>query len=219
VYALMQREEETTLSHVAADHMQLHAFSDEELMERCVLDSEGAFRELVDRYKARVVNLIARFIGDRDRADEIAQEVFLRVFVHRARYRPGGKFSTWLFTIAVNLAKNEIRYRVRHRREFSLDAAPAEGPGAIVHKIADKSERADEGLMREEVEHVVSEAIGRLPPKYRAALVLRDIEGLSYEEVGSVLNIPGGTVRSRINRARLMLKEKLEPYMQRLENR
>jgi len=89
----------------------------------------------------------------------------------------------------------------------------------VVHTLRDQAELADESVVREELEGVVGEAIGRLPPKYRAALVLRDIEGLSYEEVGNILNIPGGTVRSRINRARLMLKEKLEPYMLRLEKR
>ena len=216
VYRLMQRGDDPTLG--PSGIAQLRGLSDEELMERTVRDDHEAFRALVERYKSRVVNLVARFISDRDRAEEISQEVFLRVFVHRARYRPGGKFSTWLFTIAVNLAKNEIRYRVRHKREFSIDAAP-EGQASVVHTLRDQAELADESVVREELEGVVGEAIGRLPPKYRAALVLRDIEGLSYEEVGNILNIPGGTVRSRINRARLMLKEKLEPYMLRLEKR
>ncbi len=86
---------------------------DEVLMEHVVRGSEAAFATLVDRYKGRVINVVCRFINDRDRAQEIAQEVFLRVFVHRERYRPNGKFSTWIYTIAVNLAKNEIRRRVR----------------------------------------------------------------------------------------------------------
>src|ERR1051326_4602024 len=209
--------DDPTLSQ-APTYVELPALSGEELMDRCVRNSEAAFRVLVERYKARVVNLVSRFIGDRDRAEEIAQEVFVRVFVHRSRYRPGGKFSTWLFTIAVNLAKNEIRYRVRHRREFSLDAV-TEGHTSIAQTLPDRGERADDTLLREEVESLVSRAIERLPPKYRAALVLRDIEGLSYEEVGSILNIPGRTFPSRINRARLMLKERLEPYALRLENR
>jgi RNA polymerase sigma-70 factor (ECF subfamily) len=186
-------------------------------MECTVSDSEDAFRVLVERYQARVVNLVTRFIGDRDRAEEIAQEAFLRVYVHRMRYRPGGKFSTWLFTIAVNLAKNEIRYRVRHRRELSIDVDPDQ-PGAIVHTLSDQTERADSSLSRDEVDRAVTTAIARLPERYRAALVLRDIEGLSYEEVGNILNIPGGTVRSRINRARLMLRDKLVPFMRRWES-
>lgn len=212
----MHQEDTPTLGRVAP-LVELHGLSDEELMEHCVADSHDAFRVLVERYQARVVNLVARFIGDRDRAEEIGQEAFLRVHVHRARYRPGGKFSTWLFTIAVNLAKNEIRYRVRHRRELSIDVDP-EHPGAIVHTLSDQGERADASVVRGEVDQAVTAAIERLPTRYRAALVLRDIEGLSYEEVGSILNIPGGTVRSRINRARLMLREKLVPFVRRWES-
>ena len=151
-------------------------------------------------------------------SEDITQEVFLRVHVHRKRYRPGGKFSAWLFTIAVNLAKNEIRYRVRHRGEISLDASSDEHP-SIAHILPDQGERADDAVVRGEVEDMVTRAIAKLPQKYRTALVLRDIEGLSYEEVGNILNIPGGTVRSRINRARLMLKDKLEPIVTRWETR
>ncbi len=211
----MHQEDTRTLGRLIP-HLELRGFSDEELMEHVVSDSQDAFRVLVERYQGRVLNLVARFIGDRDRAEEIGQEAFLRVFIHRARYRPGGKFSTWLFTIAVNLAKNEIRYRVRHRREMSIDIEPDQ-PGAIVHTLSDQGERADASVGRDEVDRAVTAAIARLPERYRAALVLRDIEGLSYEEVGSILNIPGGTVRSRINRARLMLRDKLTPFMRRWE--
>lgn len=213
----MRRGDEPILSH-AGTYIEFRALTDEELMDRVAQDSHDAFRVLVDRYKGRVVNLVSRFINDRDRAEEISQEVFLRVFVHRARYRPGGKFSTWMFTIAVNLAKNEIRYRVRHKGEISLDASSDEHP-SIAHVLPDQGERADDAVVRGEVEDMVTRAIAKLPQKYRAALVLRDIEGLSYEEVGNILNIPGGTVRSRINRARLMLKDKLEPIVTRLETR
>ena len=87
--------------------------SDEDVMERCAQGSEAGFRTLVQRYRSRIMNLVCRFINDRDRAEEIAQEVFLRVFRNRERYRKSGKFSTWIFTIAVNLTKNEIRSRVR----------------------------------------------------------------------------------------------------------
>ena len=100
---------------------------------------------------------------------------------------------------------------------MSIDVDP-EHPGAIVHTLSDQGERADATVVRGEVDEAVTAAIERLPARYRAALVLRDIEGLSYEEVGSILNIPGGTVRSRINRARLMLREKLVPFVRRWES-
>lgn len=180
------------------------------------MGSEAAFRVLVQRYRTRIMNLVCRFINDRDRAEEISQEVFLRVFRNRERYRKTGKFSTWIFTIAVNLTKNEIRSRVRHRGTFSLDALDEESGGQGV-SFPDLNPLPDEDLNAAEIGRKVAEALGKIPARYREAVVLRDIEGLSYEEVGHILRIPGGTVRSRINRARLMLKERLRPHL-RLED-
>jgi len=181
-------------------------------MERCAMGSEAAFRALVQRYRTRIMNLVCRFINDRDRAEEISQEVFLRVFRNRERYRKSGKFSTWIFTIAVNLTKNEIRSRVRHRGTFSLDAMEEESGGQGV-SFPDAKPLPDEDLNANEIGRKVAEALHKIPARYREAVVLRDVEGLSYEEVGQILRIPGGTVRSRINRARLMLKERLKPYL------
>src|SRR5881396_2275914 len=98
------------------------SLSDEDLMGRVAEDDERAFSELVRRFQGRVTNLITRVLNDRECSDDLAQEVFVRVFVHRRNYRHGSKFSTWLFTIAANLAKNEIRRRVRRRHWFSLNA-------------------------------------------------------------------------------------------------
>jgi RNA polymerase sigma-70 factor (ECF subfamily) len=186
--------------------------SDEDLMGRVAEDDERAFSELVSRYQGRVVNLISRVLNDRECSDDLAQEVFVRVFVHRRNYRRGSKFSTWLFTIAANLAKNEIRRRVRRRNWFSLDALQEMvGDGAM--QFADASEGQESSLQRAQLQEAVGRAIATVPEKYRLALVLRDIEGFAYEEIGQVLNIPGGTVRSRINRARSMLKRKLSPLL------
>lgn len=190
----------------------LAELSDEDIMERCATGSEIAFRALVKRYRSRIMNLVSRFINDRDRAEEISQEVFLRVFRNRERYRKSGKFSTWIFTIAVNLTKNEIRSRVRHKGTFSLDALEEETGGQGL-PFPDTNPLPDEDLGRGEIREKVAEALGKLPPRYREAVVLRDVEGMSYEEVGQILGIPGGTVRSRINRARLMLKERLKPFL------
>jgi len=192
--------------------LDLAELSDEDVMERCAMGSEAAFRALVQRYRTRIMNLVCRFINDRDRAEEISQEVFLRVFRNRERYRKTGKFSTWIFTIAVNLTKNEIRSRVRHRGTFSLDAMEEESSGQGV-TFPDAKPLPDEDLNAHEIGQKVAEALRKIPARYREAVVLRDVEGLSYEEVGQILRIPGGTVRSRINRARLMLKERLKPYL------
>jgi len=192
--------------------LELAELSDEDVMERCALGSEVAFRALVQRYRSRLMNLVSRFINDRDRAEEISQEVFLRVYRNRERYRKSGKFSTWIFTIAVNLTKNEIRSRVRHRGTFSLDAIDEETGGQGI-SFPDPKALPDEDLTAAEIRSRVAEALEKIPARYREAVILRDVEGLSYEEVGEILRIPGGTVRSRINRARLMLKERLKPHL------
>lgn len=191
---------------------QVVSLSDEDLMARVAEDDERSYTELVRRYQGRVTNLISRVLNDRNGSDDLAQEVFVRVFVHRRNYRRGSKLSTWLFTIAANLAKNEIRRRVRRRNWFSLDALTE-----VLHdsmpQLADPTEGRESGLEREQLQGEVGRAIATVPEKYRLALVLRDIEGLPYEEIAEVLGVPGGTVRSRINRARSMLKRKLQPLL------
>jgi RNA polymerase sigma-70 factor (ECF subfamily) len=193
------------------------SLSDEDLMARVAEDDERSYTELVRRYQGRVTNLICRVLNDRNGADDLAQEVFVRVFVHRRNYRRGSKLSTWMFTIAANLAKNEIRRRVRRRNWFSLDAL-TEVFHDSMGSLADPAEGREAGIEREQLQGEVGRAIATVPEKYRLALVLRDIEGLAYEEIAEVLGVPGGTVRSRINRARGMLKRKLQPLLSRQEN-
>ena len=190
------------------------SLSDEDLMARAALDDTRAFTELVRRYQTRVVHLVSRLLNDREVSEDIAQEVFVRVHLHRKNYRTGSKFSTWLFTIAANLAKNEMRRRKRRRNWTSLDEMQETLKDASL-QFADKRSTREDDLEREQLSGVVGEAIASLPDRYRIALVLRDLEGLAYEEIGVALKIPGGTVRSRINRARLMLKRKLEPWLRR----
>jgi RNA polymerase sigma-70 factor (ECF subfamily) len=192
------------------------SLSDEDLMARVAEEDERAFSELVRRYQARVMNLISRVLNDREASDDLAQEVFVRVFVHRRNYRRGSKLSTWVFTIAANLAKNEIRRRVRRRNWFSLDAMQ-EAVGDSTSVLADSTEGREKTLERQQAQQEIGRAIATIPEKYRLSLVLRDVEGLAYEEIAVVLGIPGGTVRSRINRARTMLKRKLQPMLRRDE--
>ena len=193
-------------------HLKLQ--SDEDLMEACVEDSEEAFEELVERYKSRIINIISRYIGDRERARDLTQEVFMRVYIHRRRYRRSGKFSTWIYTIGVNLAKNEIRRKVRLNRTIPVDTVTEMNESGTL-QLTDHSPIQDEQVVTRDLTRVVRDAIQKLPPKYREVLVLRDLQELSYIEIGEILGIPGGTVRSRINRARLALKDKLVPFMQR----
>lgn len=195
---------------------QILSLSDEDLMARTAEDDERAFTELVRRYQSRVIHLVSRLLNDREVSEDIAQEVFVRVHLHRRNYRTGSKFSTWLFTIAANLAKNEIRRRKRRRNWTSLDGLQEMLKDSSL-QFADLKANRESDLEREQLSGVVGQAIASLPERYRLALVLRDIEGLAYEEIGLALRIPGGTVRSRINRARMMLKRKLEPWLRRDE--
>ena len=188
--------------------------SDEDLMARAATDDKKAFTELVRRYQSRVVHLISRLLNDRIVSEDLAQEVFVRVHLHRRNYRTGSKFSTWLFTIAANLAKNEIRRRKRRKNWTSLDELQETVQDASL-ALADPKATREADLEREQLSGIVGQAIATLPERYRVALVLRDIDGLAYEEISLILKIPGGTVRSRINRARLMLKRKLEPMLRR----
>ena len=184
---------------------------DEDLMDHVVAGSEAAFACLVDRYKNRLQNVIYRYVRDFQRSEDLAQEAFVRVYLHRERYRKTGKFSTWIFTIAVNLAKNEIRRKVRLRNVLSIDHLK-ELLGDAEPFLRDPSPDADREVERDQTSTVIGRAIARLPEVYRDALILRDIEGLSYEEIAEVLDVPGGTVRSRINRARLLLKDRLRNF-------
>lgn len=190
------------------------SLSDEDLMARVAEDDERAFRELVHRFQGRIGGLIRRVLNDSESVDDLTQEVFVRVFLHRRNYRRGSKFSTWAFTIAANLAKNEIRRRVRRRNWFSLDAL-TEVYHDSVPQLADRTESREQTLEREQLQGEVGKAIATLPETFRLALVLRDIEGLSYEEIAEVLGVPGGTVRSRINRARSMLEHRLQSLLPR----
>ena len=190
------------------------SLSDEDLMGRVAEDDERAFTELVRRFQGRVMNLVSRVLNDRECGDDIAQEVFVRVFQHRRNYRRGSKFSTWLFTIAANLAKNEIRRRVRRRNWFSLNALQEVLKDSAI-QLADPTEGRESLMEREQLQDAMGRAIATVPEKYRLALVLRDLDGLAYEEIAQVLGVPGGTVRSRINRARGMLRRKLIPLLRR----
>ena len=186
----------------------LHDMADEELMIACADESEDAFRILVDRYSSRVLNLVTRWIGDRDRAEDLTQEVFLRVYRNRMNYRQTGKFSSWLFTIAVNLARNEMRNVKRRGSSIAIDTVTGMNESGTL-QLRDFSPIPDETVKRNDLSKLVRETIMDLPNRHREILVLRDLQDLKYEEIAELLGIPGGTVRSRINRARMALKKRL----------
>ena len=187
--------------------------TDARLVERLVARDERAFTTLVRTYERRVFALVLRMIGNRAEAEDLAQEVFVQVFKAIGSFRGESKLSTWIYRIAVNLCKNRSKYlRVRHSgQEEQLEAlqeraALGDAKGANVANV----ERPDEMMAGKQVEHIVQTAILELEPTFRECLVLRDVEDLSYEEIGAITGLPEGTVKSRIHRARAQLKELVE---------
>lgn len=175
---------------------------DHALMRRVQKDEYEAFQELVDRYKSRLVNVIYRMLGDQNEAEDLVQETFLRVWTHRQDYDFSYCLSTWIYTIALNLAKNELR----KRRKFKF------------FSLLDMSEKGieipDPKLGPSALGHMLEGAISKLPATYKEAFLLRDVEQLPYEEVAQILGVPLGTVKSRVNRARAVLKDELKPKLE-----
>ncbi len=186
---------------------------EERLIARLVARDERAFNELVKAYERRVFALVLRMIGNRAEAEDLAQEVFVQVFKAIGSFRGDSKLSTWIYRIAVNLCKNRSKYlRVRHAgEEEELEAVAERVPlGEARRANVGQVERPDEMIAGKQVERIVQRAILELEADFRECLVLRDVEELSYEEIGEITGLPPGTVKSRIHRARAMLREIVE---------
>ena len=191
---------------------------DDELMERYRAGDEDAFTLLVRRHQQPLINFIARYINDRDGAEDLAQETFIRIFKASRRYKPGqAHFKTWMYHIASNLCKNELRNRGRRNRYRVDRVVESDGDSEQIDLIenapADAASQPEVALERKELHDAIQRAIAELPEQYRMPLVLRDLQGLSYDEISSALELRSGTTKSRINRARLMLKDKLKSYV------
>ena len=189
--------------------------SDAELMTRCKDGDITAFDILIHRHKTPLINFIYRFIGDPDSAEDLAQETFIRIYRSIDRYRHDiAGFRTWMYRIASNLCKNELRNR-KHRPRILVNTAigDQDSERSPIEDMVDPSPGPDGQLEGKELQDVLARAISGLPEKLRVTLMLRDIEGMSYEEISQTTRKPVGTVKSRINRARLMLKDKMAAYV------
>ena len=183
-----------------------------ELVTELQAGSETAFDWLVNHYHAPVYNLILGMLGDTADAADAAQEVFLKAFKGIRSFRHGSSLKTWLYRIAIREALNHRRWFKRHnQKNVSIDAEPAEGSAPL--DIEDLGATPFEQLATHEIQVAVQSALQRVPDVFRGAVILRDIEGLSYEEVAEVLECSVGTVKSRILRGRRCLKEILEPLL------
>jgi RNA polymerase sigma-70 factor, ECF subfamily len=173
---------------------------------------ERAFRELVRRYERPVFSLVYRMVRDRETAEDLAQDAFIKVLNHIDRYSPEFKFSSWIFKIANNVAIDHLRRR--RLDTISMDGSPHASNAAEVEAstfdIAADQESALDELTAKELGNAIEGAIGRLRPEYRACIMLRHVEGRSYEEIASTLDLPLGTVKTYIHRARHELRRALE---------
>jgi RNA polymerase sigma-70 factor (ECF subfamily) len=183
------------------------------LVARLIARDEAAFNALVRAYERRVFALLVRMIGSREEAEDLAQEVFVQVFKAIGSFRGESKLSTWIYRIAVNLSKNRSKYlRVRRSdRQEQLESLEERASlGETRRANVAPVERPDDVMAAIQLERIVQAAILELEPSFRECLVLRDIEDLSYDEIGTITNLPEGTVKSRIHRARAQLKEIIE---------
>jgi RNA polymerase sigma-70 factor (ECF subfamily) len=180
--------------------------TDEQLIARFQLGDVQAFDILVHRYKDQLLNFVYRFVGNRSDAEDIVQETFLRVYKNKHYYKEIAKFSTWVYTIAGNLAKTELRRRKRHKI-FSVSNFVNEERD---YDIPDREHSPEKKVDSTIQENIIQKAIEKLPTKFKEVIILRDIQGFAYEEISQILNIPLGTVKSRVNRGRLKLQEDLK---------
>jgi RNA polymerase sigma-70 factor, ECF subfamily len=195
--------------------------ADADLFKKAQVGDRSAFGQIVLRHQDRLFNAIVRLVGDHDEARELTQETFLRAMANLENFRGEARPYTWLFRIGMNLAISQLR-KFPRRRTFSLDAPghngdhlrPPDQAASLLDRTADRQTRTPlaELEQRERDEQVVA-AIGRLDMHTRALLVMRDIEGFDYQQMAEILELPLGTLKSRLFRARLALKDELEKYM------
>ena len=188
---------------------------DRTLAAKAAQGSEKAFRELLRRYERPVFSLIYRMVRDRGLAEDLSQETFIRTFRAIGSYNPGYKFSSWIFKIAHNLTIDNLRRKRVDTVSIhgSPDAVTPDEQARTSLALESATERPDAYVENLELGGQIEAAIGKLRPEYRAVTILRHVEGYSYQEIAEVLELPLGTVKTYIHRARLELKAELAPLL------
>lgn len=185
--------------------------SDEELMVELAAGSHGAFDELLTRYEAPVITFCYAFLRNREAAEDIAQETFMRVFRNAKRYQPVAKFTTWLYKIAANLCINEIK-KGKLRNALSLDepAGPDPDGSRIVERIATDTASPLTNMERAEAQVLIGKAIEHLPPDQRSTLIMVEYHQMQYQDIAEVLDVSVSAIKMRVKRARETLRETLK---------
>jgi RNA polymerase sigma-70 factor, ECF subfamily len=191
----------------------LRSLDDSAVVARFLEGEKRAFNELVERYQGRLLNFVYRTTGDRERAEDLVQETFIRVYRHIHRFDQSKKFSTWIYTIASNLAKNELRNRSRNplvlfqtiKKNWTADERPLEWE--------DNTYRPDDLFRKRHLKQLVDSVVEELPVHHREVFVLREMEGKTYEEIAEITGCNLGTVKSRLNRARNNFAQLIAPLL------
>lgn len=179
--------------------------NEKELIKRSISGDVSSFEQLINQYQKMAYNVAYRIMGNQEDAKDMTQEALIKVFKSLKRFRMDASFSTWLYRIVMNTCKDELRKK--KMKTISIDQTYETSSGEVKMELEDEKLGPEGKLLQKETQFFVQEALQTLPEANRTVLVLRDIKGFSYDEISEVLNLPKGTVKSRINRGRLALKE------------
>ncbi len=183
-------------------------YTDEVLISRFQSGDENAFVELVNRYKDKLTNFVFYFLKDEEHSEDIVQETFIRLYKKKHYYKEIAKFSTWIYTIARNLANTELRKKSRTKIMYLSQMSKDKKDYDLKSSEPELNNNIENEFLMKEI-HI---AINKLPENYKSVIILRDIQGLGYEQISNIVGVPLGTVKSRINRARLQLQVDLMEY-------
>mgnify|MGYP001327339221 CR=1 FL=1 len=191
---------------ISLDKKSEFIYTDEKLISRFQAGDERAYVELVNRYKDKLLNFVFQFLGDVEQAEDVVQDTMIRLYEKKHYYKEIAKFSTWIYTIARNLANTELRKRKRRKTTYLSQMSKEERQ----YEIPAVQDDVDQSLHNEFINDRIQSAINNLPEHFKLVIILRDIQELSYDDISNIVEVPLGTIKSRINRARIQLQAELQ---------